>query len=257
MRFNNFFVQCKMDANYWKRLRSILLSKIPRILQASFLFHWIPCLHFNSNPSYQLTIEDTDKFSYRSPSFTRAFCRSLMIPIAPIMSQKFILDVISYLTPVFPALSYPILPVMKSASLYDKILLRVIEPTPDMFTVVSRETFFMFKAAMKFANPLKKNELAMQFLKTLVSEESHITFVTLACHELKKIPNIGNLISMREIVNGKNFLMYCIMLRRLERMKEENWDDIVLSKLESEEKKKIFSELGTNHIMKRLISWEA
>ncbi|KAK8838810.1 hypothetical protein M9Y10_032849 [Tritrichomonas musculus] len=257
MRFFNFFVQCKMQANYWKRLRQIITSKIPRLLVPPFLFNLLPCLHFNSNPVYQLTIEDVDKFRHRPPSFSRAFCRSLVIPIAPIMSQKFILDLISYLTPVFPALSYPILPVTKSASLYDKILLRIIEPTPDMFTVVSRETFFMFKAAMKFANPLKKNELAMQFLKTLVSEESHITFVALACHELKKLSNIGNLISMREIVNGKNFLMYCIMLRRLERMREENWDDMVLSKLESEEKKKIFSELGTNHIMKRLISWEA
>lgn len=67
---------------------------------------------------------------------------------------------------------------------------------------------------MKYANQLKKNEL-----KTMVSKESHITFVALACYEMKKIPNICNLISLREMIYDKYVLIYCINLRILERMK--------------------------------------
>ena len=200
-----------------------------------------------------LLFSDTDKISIRPPSFTRAFCRSLLLPIAPTLSQQFIMDCIGYLTPVFPSLSYPLLPVSDKALLYEKLLLHVLEPTPEMFTVPSRETFFMFKAAMKYANPLKKNELATSFLRTLVSPDANIEFVAISCHELKKLPNIGTLITMREIVNGKNFLMFCIMLKKVEKLREENWEDIVLSKLENEEKRKVFSELGTAHIVRRAI----
>ncbi|OHT04348.1 hypothetical protein TRFO_28102 [Tritrichomonas foetus] len=251
-----FFTQAKMSNLHFRNLKQIIAPKTVGQTYKPYLFLLFPCLHFTSKKKKvkPFAIDDADRFSNRPPSFTRSFCRSLFIPIAPSLNQKFIDDIICLLTPVFPALSYPLIPLTHDAPLYERILLHASEPTPEMFTVASRETFFLFKASIKYANPLKQNDLTLSFLKTLTSKASHIDLVALSCHVLKKVHDISRLITTREIVNSDNFLLYLIILRRLGKMMLENWDLDVLEKIEDPERKKVFSELGTPHVIERIIN---
>ena len=257
-RFYAFFIQTILSSSHFKRLLRILKKKLPASAFQAYIFQIFPCLYFTNSKDRkikkELTIDHIDHFTNKPPSFSRSFCRSLLIPIAPSLSQKFILEIMKYLTPVFPALSYPSLPLPIETPLYERILLHIEEPTPEMLTEPSRETFFLFKAAIKYANPLQKNELVKSFLKTLVSDQSHIDLIELSSCELSKITNIKSLVSSRELINSKNFMMYLILLKKIEKINNENWDEDIMCKIHNEERRKVFSEIGTRHIVKKVIA---
>jgi hypothetical protein len=50
---------------------------------------------------------EEDFFSWKPPSFTRSFCRSLFSQVVPPIRADFVVRIVPMLTPVFAALAYP------------------------------------------------------------------------------------------------------------------------------------------------------
>jgi hypothetical protein len=177
-----------------------------------------------------------DFFSFRPPSFTRAFVRALSSPVMPPVDPAFVEKVTPVLTPVFPALAFQGVkpgarPLRISLLKIGKLAPNLGEALLSKILLPSRESIGIFQAMMRLEppqwkalfgrpfSPIERDAVVRTFLNSGASAGSNIYHglrVIECVLALLKPDVVIPLIGSKDFLNQPNFPVVFVMFKRFE-----------------------------------------
>ncbi|OHT06874.1 hypothetical protein TRFO_25058 [Tritrichomonas foetus] len=240
--FYSFFAALSLTEDQEKAVNSLFFTENTYLSHRKFM---LPATYLLERPNDR-KIEDF--FSYRTPSFSRAYFRSLGLSLVKSVDREKIKKATECLGEVFPALCYGShaqygMKMGPNASAFSKVYFGVVDSSMskeliENMKLPSQESLLAFRVMCTLPDDvisivlpyamqdILREEFARLFLNTIAGESSNIQFAAHAARMVIRIiglPSALAIVGNKEFINNPNFACTTIVFHILEKeMKVQN-----------------------------------